>query len=109
MFSPTSESFAGRVLPCSDIRALPQFSNARLMLLPVTSSVWCRKPAASAAISGAIDRPDWFPQGPELDEWAKLVAHPRENSEKLKELGFDMESLAVLRAAGGGPQQEAHY
>ena len=26
-----------------------------------------------------IDRPDWFPQGPELDEWADLVAHPREN------------------------------
>ena len=27
-----------------------------------------------------IDRPDWFPQGPELDEWAELVAHPRQNA-----------------------------
>ena len=25
-----------------------------------------------------IERPDWFPQGPELDEWADMVAHPRE-------------------------------
>ena len=30
-----------------------------------------------------IERPDWFPQGPALDEWADLVAHPRENAGKL--------------------------
>jgi predicted TIM-barrel fold metal-dependent hydrolase len=30
-----------------------------------------------------IERPDWFPQGPELEEWAELVAHPRENGDKL--------------------------
>ena len=29
-----------------------------------------------------IDRPDWFPQGPELEEWADIVAHPRENAEQ---------------------------
>ena len=58
---------------------------------------------------GPIERPDWFPQGPELDEWADLVAHPRENSEKLKELGFDMDSLAGMRAAGGGAEQGAGY
>ena len=59
--------------------------------------------------AGPIERPDWFPQGPELDEWADLVAHPRENRDKLKEMGFDMESLAEMRAAGSGPQQGAGY
>jgi hypothetical protein len=33
-----------------------------------------------------IERPDWFPQGPELDEWADLVAHPRENADRLAEM-----------------------
>ena len=37
--------------------------------------------------AGPIERPDWFPAGPELDEWADLIAHPRENEEKLKALG----------------------
>jgi predicted TIM-barrel fold metal-dependent hydrolase len=36
-----------------------------------------------------IDRPDWFPHGPELDEWAALVAHPRENAEELRRQGWD--------------------
>jgi uncharacterized protein len=56
-----------------------------------------------------IVRPDWFPQGRELDEWAKLVAHPRENAEKLQELGFDLASLSTVRAAGGGAQQGGSY
>jgi uncharacterized protein len=30
-----------------------------------------------------IQRPDWFPQGPELDEWAEMVAHPREHAAAL--------------------------
>ena len=30
-----------------------------------------------------IDRPDWFPGGPELDEWAELVADPRRHAEAL--------------------------
>ena len=30
-----------------------------------------------------LERPDWFPQGPELDEWARLESHPRQNAEKL--------------------------
>ena len=40
-----------------------------------------------------IDRPDWFPQGPELDEWADIVAHPRENAGKMQEMGLDPMSL----------------
>lgn len=38
---------------------------------------------------GAIDRPEWFPQGAELDEWAELVSHPRENAARLQALGLD--------------------
>jgi hypothetical protein len=46
---------------------------------------------------GPIDRPAWFPQGPELDQWADLVAHPRENEAKLKELGLDFETQMAKR------------
>ncbi|HUZ09896.1 MAG TPA: amidohydrolase family protein [Acidimicrobiales bacterium] len=42
--------------------------------------------------AGPIERPDWFPGGPELAEWAGLVAHPRENADKLKAMGLDPES-----------------
>ena len=35
-----------------------------------------------------IERPDWFPGGPELDEWADLVAHPRRNAEALSSVGL---------------------
>ena len=65
-----------------------------------------------------IERPDWFPQGPELDEWADIVAHPRENADKMHELGLDPMSLLgrttpgvaagkglVLMAVGGGRRQ----
>jgi predicted TIM-barrel fold metal-dependent hydrolase len=45
-----------------------------------------------------IDRPDWFPQGPELEEWADLVAWPRENAEKIAALAA-VEGSAI--AAGG--------
>jgi predicted TIM-barrel fold metal-dependent hydrolase len=38
---------------------------------------------------GAIDRPEWFPHGRELDEWAELVSHPRENAARLQALGLD--------------------
>jgi len=41
----------------------------------------------------AIDRPEWFPQGPELEEWAHIVAHPRENAGKMREMGLDPMSL----------------
>lgn len=44
-----------------------------------------------------IERPDWFPRGPELDEWAELIAHPRENAGKLKELGLDPGSIVRRR------------
>jgi len=40
-----------------------------------------------------IDRPDWFPQGSELEEWADIVAHPRENAAKMREMGLDPMSL----------------
>jgi predicted TIM-barrel fold metal-dependent hydrolase len=30
-----------------------------------------------------IVRPDWFPQGSDLAEWAALVAHPRENADAI--------------------------
>jgi len=32
-----------------------------------------------------IQRPAWFPQGEELEEWAALVAHPRENAGAIRE------------------------
>ncbi len=35
-----------------------------------------------------IDRPDWFPQGPEFEEWSRLVVNPRKNAAKLAELGL---------------------
>jgi uncharacterized protein len=44
-----------------------------------------------------IDRPDWFPHGPELDTWADLVAHPRENEEELRRLGHDPLTLGLKR------------
>jgi predicted TIM-barrel fold metal-dependent hydrolase len=40
-----------------------------------------------------IDRPDWFPQGPELDAWAHIVAHPREHADEMREMGLDPLSL----------------
>jgi uncharacterized protein len=36
-----------------------------------------------------IERPDWFPQGPELEEWAEMVAHPRANANKLASIAPD--------------------
>jgi predicted TIM-barrel fold metal-dependent hydrolase len=47
-----------------------------------------------------IDRPDWFPQGPELEEWADLVAHPRENMDRLIAMGMDPDAFNSLRTAG---------
>ncbi|HSS11621.1 MAG TPA: hypothetical protein VLL25_17170, partial [Acidimicrobiales bacterium] len=53
-----------------------------------------------------IDRPDWFPQGPELDAWADLVAHPRENADKLAEIAAAEEGSAIgvggIRVGGQG-------
>ena len=34
-----------------------------------------------------IDRPDWFPQGPELERWADIVAHPRQHLEEIEREG----------------------
>lgn len=33
----------------------------------------------------ALIRPDWFPQGSQFDEWAELVAHPRENADAISD------------------------
>jgi hypothetical protein len=49
-----------------------------------------------------IDRPDWFPQGPELEAWADKVAHPRENMDELVAMGIHAESFSELRTAGSG-------
>ncbi|HSS08716.1 MAG TPA: amidohydrolase family protein [Acidimicrobiales bacterium] len=53
-----------------------------------------------------IDRPDWFPQGPELEAWADLVAHPRENADKLAEIAAADEGSAIgvggIRVGGQG-------
>ena len=39
-----------------------------------------------------IERPDWFPQGPALAEFAELVSHPREHMAELKARGLDPDS-----------------
>ena len=36
-----------------------------------------------------IERPEWFPGGAELEEWAELVAHPRRHAEALAARGDD--------------------
>jgi hypothetical protein len=51
----------------------------------------------------AIERPSWFPQGRDLEEWADLIAHPRENSDKLREMGLvGGNGEAVAASTGGG-------
>ena len=51
---------------------------------------------------GPIERPDWFPQGPELDEWAELVAHPRANADRLAAALADDSAIATggMRVSG---------
>ena len=51
---------------------------------------------------GPIERPDWFPQGPELEEWANVVAHPRENADRMRELGFDPISVLQRQQSATG-------
>jgi predicted TIM-barrel fold metal-dependent hydrolase len=54
---------------------------------------------------GPIDRPEWFPGGPELDEWADVVSHPREHAAAMQEMGLDPMSLLTSdsgAAAGKG-------
>jgi len=46
-----------------------------------------------------IERPEWFPQGPELDEFVALVSHPRENMAELKRRGLDPESRLAAQMA----------
>jgi hypothetical protein len=48
-----------------------------------------------------IDRPDWFPQGPELEEWASIVAHPRENADRLAFAPDSAIAVGGLRSGGG--------
>lgn len=42
-----------------------------------------------------IERPAWFPQGPELEQWAELIANPRLHADELRELGLES-PLAVM-------------
>ncbi|HEY7105526.1 MAG TPA: amidohydrolase family protein [Acidimicrobiia bacterium] len=44
-----------------------------------------------------IDRPDWFPQGAELEEFAELVAYPRKNHDELVARGWDFETIGRKR------------
>jgi hypothetical protein len=53
-----------------------------------------------------IDRPDWFPQGPELEEWADQIAHPRENRAALATVA-EVEGSAI--AAGGMRTRRGGY
>jgi hypothetical protein len=50
-----------------------------------------------------IERPDWFPQGPELEEWADMVAHPRANAERVAAMLADDSAIATggMRTGGG--------
>jgi predicted TIM-barrel fold metal-dependent hydrolase len=48
---------------------------------------------------GPIERPDWFPAGPEFEEWAALVAHPRQNAKLLREKGWGPPLLAAMGSA----------
>ena len=53
--------------------------------------------------STPIERPDWFPQGKELQDWADLIAHPRENAERMREMGIDQASqMASVASTGNG-------
>jgi len=57
-----------------------------------------------------LQRPDWFPQGRELDEWAALVAHPRENAEILHERGLSsLPATAVAALRDSQIAQQASY
>ncbi len=52
-----------------------------------------------------IERPAWFPQGPELDEWAEIVAHPREHAEELAKMAAAAGSAVTsggMRTSRGG-------
>jgi predicted TIM-barrel fold metal-dependent hydrolase len=53
-----------------------------------------------------IQRPDWFPQGPELEEWADMVAHPRENAERIHAMAM-AEGSAI--GSGGMRTQGTSY
>jgi predicted TIM-barrel fold metal-dependent hydrolase len=44
-----------------------------------------------------IDRPEWFPQGAELEEFAELVSYPRKNAEALKARGWDNDTIMLKR------------
>jgi predicted TIM-barrel fold metal-dependent hydrolase len=56
---------------------------------------------------GPIPRPDWFPQGPDLDEWAALVSHPRENAARLRHLHLDDQSALANVLVGDGDNDRA--
>jgi len=56
-----------------------------------------------------LARPEWFPQGPELDEWAQLVAHPRENAEILRERGLALAAPVPMNVARAQQAQPATY
>jgi hypothetical protein len=57
-----------------------------------------------------IERPDWFPQGEDLQAWASLVAHPRENAEVLAERGLSsLPPTAVAALRDSRMAQQSSY
>lgn len=48
-----------------------------------------------------IKRPDWFPQGPEFEEWAELIKDPRKNAAALQSKGFENPLKAALQGLVG--------
>jgi predicted TIM-barrel fold metal-dependent hydrolase len=51
-----------------------------------------------------IKRPEWFPQGPELEAWAEIIARPRQNADKLREMGVEVANAGGGQAAAGAQQ-----
>jgi uncharacterized protein len=53
-----------------------------------------------------IDRPDWFPQGQDLEEWADQIAHPREHR---SDSGALAEAEGSAIAVGGMRTRQGSY
>jgi hypothetical protein len=50
-----------------------------------------------------IERPDWFPERSQLEVWAEMIAHPRENADKLASIAPDS-AIAVGGLRNPGPR-----
>jgi predicted TIM-barrel fold metal-dependent hydrolase len=99
----------------SAIRAMreigvPEDTQARLMGDNARRVYGIRPELFVTTEPGPLERPAWFPQGRELEEWAGLVAHPRENAEILLERGLSsLPASAVEALRGSQIAQQASY